>query len=72
LLTSDGVRGLCLDGGAGGRVAALRAGLDNGGSAPLAAAFASPPASARMSFPCRELGGGGFFFTITGAGCRLD
>jgi hypothetical protein len=23
-----------------------------------------------MSFPCRELGGGGFFFTTVEAGCK--
>lgn len=72
LLTSDGVGGLCRDGGASGRVAVLRAGLDNGGGVPLAGAFSSPPAPGRISFPCRELGGGGFFLIIVGAGCKLD
>ncbi len=61
LCRSEGVGGLFRDGEASGMVAALRVGLDNGGSAP----------SGLISFPWRELGGGGFFFTILGAGWRV-
>ncbi len=62
LCKSDGVDGFFLDGDVRGIVAALRVGLDNGGS--------TPSVGGLMSFPCRELGGGGFFLVIVGAGCR--
>lgn len=69
LLTSEGVGGLCLDGEVRGRVAVPRVGLDTNGPVP-----ASPSAfiPAFISFPCRELGGGGFFLNMVGAGCKLD
>ena len=71
LFTSDGVGGLCLDGDDSEVVAALGVGLDTGGLAPPSGPFASPPVAGLINFPCRELGGGGFFFTILGAGCRV-
>jgi hypothetical protein len=71
LLTSDGVGGLGLGGDAEGMVAALRFGLDNGGCGPPAAPFASLAAPGLISFPCRELGGGGGFFEIVGGDCKL-
>jgi hypothetical protein len=70
LLTSDGVGGLCLDGDRDGIAAALGVGLDNGGRGPLAASSASPAGLGAIRFPCRELGGGGFFFGTEGAGCE--
>lgn len=66
LLTSEGVLGLCLEGDVTG-AEPLRVGL-----ALFAPVLASLPAAGLINFPCRELGGGGFFLRILGAGCKLD
>lgn len=71
LLTSDGVGGLCRDGETSGSGVAFCEGLASGGRGPDSTPFVSPLAGAFISFPCRELGGGGFFFGTDRAGCRL-
>jgi hypothetical protein len=70
LSTPDGVTGRALDGDAGGKVAVLWLGLDDRGCTPPGVPFASPADLALINFPCRELGGGGGFFTMAGAGCK--
>jgi hypothetical protein len=72
LLTSDGVGGLCLDGEVRGIVVFLRVGLGNDRGDLAPASVASPLVSVLINFPCRELGGGGFFLKMVGPGCKLD
>lgn len=70
LMSDDNVVNCCLVGDVTGSVAALAGGGDTGDGLFTVADLPSPPGPGLISLPCRELGGGGFFL-IEAAGCRL-